>query len=36
VSENAISFNGAPETTIVNLGRVVDASVVQHILDSVN
>ena len=35
VSENAISLDGAPEVTEINLGREGDAAVVQAILDSV-
>jgi len=34
VDENAISLNGTPEIAVVNLGRVVDASAVQAVLDS--
>lgn len=36
VEEHAISINGAPETTIVNLGREGDAAAVQAILDAVS
>ncbi len=32
VSENAISWNGGPEYTIINFGREGDAAVVQAIL----
>jgi len=35
VDENAISLNGAPEITVINLGRGGDALAVQAILDSV-
>lgn len=31
----AISFNGGPETTVINLNRGTDAAAVQAILDSV-
>jgi hypothetical protein len=34
VSENVISWNGGPETVVVNLGRSGDAVTVQTILDS--
>ena len=36
VDENAISLNGAPEVTVINLGRSGDAAAVQAILDSVS
>jgi hypothetical protein len=36
VSENAISFDGGPETTVINLGRKGNAAAVQAILDGVN
>jgi hypothetical protein len=36
VEEHAISLNGGPETTVVNLGREGDARAVQAILDSVS
>jgi hypothetical protein len=36
VSELAISWDGAPEVTTVNLGRGGDAAAVQAILDGVN
>ena len=35
VQELAISFDGEPETTVVDLGRGADGSAVQAILDSV-
>jgi hypothetical protein len=35
VEEYAISFDGAPETIVINLGRGADAAAVQAILDSV-
>jgi hypothetical protein len=35
VDENAISLNGTPEITVINLGRESDASAVQTILDGV-
>ena len=35
VDENAISLNGEPEVTVINLGREADAAAVQEILDSV-
>ncbi len=35
VSENSISWNGGPFTTIVNLGHNGDAALVQTILDNV-
>lgn len=34
VEENAISLNGRPHTTVVNLGRGADAHAVQRLLDS--
>lgn len=34
VSEHAISWDGAPEVTVINLGRGGDAAAVQAILDS--
>jgi hypothetical protein len=34
VGENAISWNGGPETVVVNLGRDGDPSTVQAILDN--
>lgn len=34
-SENAISLNGAPEVTVINLGRGGDAVQVQAVLDNV-
>ena len=33
VDEDAISLNGKPEITVVNLGRGVDAARVQQMLD---
>ena len=33
VQEEAISFDGEPETTVVDLGRGADGSAVQAILD---
>ena len=36
VEENAISWNGKPETTVINFGRGGNASAVQTILDSVH
>ncbi len=35
VEENAISLDGGPEMTVINLGRGGDAAAVQAILDSV-
>jgi hypothetical protein len=35
VSEDAISLNGGPEMTVINLGRGGDAAAVQAALDSV-
>ncbi len=35
VEENVISFNGAPEEAVINLGRGGDAAAIQAILDSV-
>lgn len=35
VGENAISMDGGPFTTIINLGRGGDAKAVQTLLDSV-
>jgi hypothetical protein len=34
VEEDAISLNGRPHTTVVNLGRGADARAVQRLLDS--
>jgi hypothetical protein len=34
VDENYISFNGAPEVAVIDLGRGGDAAAVQAILDS--
>jgi len=34
VEENAISLNGAPEVTVINLGRGADAGAIQRVLDS--
>lgn len=31
----AISFEGGPETTVINLGRRVDGAAVQRILDNI-
>lgn len=36
VSENAISWNGGPEMTVINLGHEGDAAAVQAFLDSVS
>jgi len=36
VDEYAISFNGAPETTLIYFGRKGNAQTVQAILDSVS
>jgi hypothetical protein len=36
VEEDVISFNGAPEVGVINLGRGTDAAAVQAILDSVD
>jgi hypothetical protein len=36
VDEYAVSINGAPEVTLVNLGRGGDAREVQRLLDSVD
>jgi hypothetical protein len=33
VEEIAISLDGGPETTVINLGRWVDAAAVQRLLD---
>jgi hypothetical protein len=35
VEEDFISFNGAPEEAVINLGRGADAAAVQALLDSV-
>lgn len=35
VDEDAISLDGGPELTVINLGRGVDAGAVQRMLDSV-
>ncbi len=35
VDDEAISLDGKPETTVINLGRGVDAAKVQCLLDSV-
>ncbi|MGA2035811.1 MAG: hypothetical protein ABSG68_26490 [Thermoguttaceae bacterium] len=35
VEEDVISFNGAPEEAVIDLGRGADAAAVQAILDSV-
>ena len=35
VEENAVSLDGAPEVTVMNLGRGGDAAAVQALLDSV-
>ncbi len=34
VEENAISLDGGPYVTVLNLGREADAAAVQNILDS--
>ena len=36
VDENAISLNGKPEITVINLGRGANAGAVQNVLDSVH
>lgn len=36
VNENAISWDGGPYFTVINLGREGDAAAVQAILDSVH
>jgi hypothetical protein len=36
VAENAISYNGGPETTRIYLGRKADPHAIQAILDSVS
>ncbi|PKL77182.1 MAG: hypothetical protein CVV27_06445 [Candidatus Melainabacteria bacterium HGW-Melainabacteria-1] len=36
VDQNAISLNGKPEVTVVNLGRNANGQKVQEILDSVH
>ena len=36
VEENAISLDGAPYVTVINLGRAGDAAAVQAVLDSVH
>lgn len=35
VEENAISLDGAPETTVVNLGRGADVKAIQAAIDQV-
>ena len=34
VDENAISLDGKPEITVINLGRNANASAIQNLLDS--
>jgi hypothetical protein len=36
VDENAISLNGKPEITVINLGRSANAEKAQEVLDSVH